>query len=332
MVSRIRAGAMLLMVAVFMLSGCVVIRRGPHIHFYKTAPQKSAAQNAAISELNIGVILLAHGSGEEWNAAVVEAFEKIGGNYKKEIVFGMGNAADIQKSVDRLQASGVRAIVVVPLFLSSHSEMYRHLEYVLGVRDEPDVLFWFLMGRHTAESGEGHGGHGSSGSFFEQVRFSVPYRVASPVNYDGIVADILVERLTGVGREASVFLLAHGPITAEDDLEWHRDLSRYAQHLARAFPGVRFFGMTFRDDAPPFIRDAAIRRIQDAVRREIAEGRRVVVFPFLLAPGGREAEITTMLKGYEYRSISRAILPHPAISRYITEKIEKERMFFAPSR
>lgn len=289
----------------------------------------SAPQEKTVSESEIGVLLLAHGSGEEWNKAVTDAFAKTGGAYKRELVFGMGSAPDIQKSVDRMQASGARAIVVVPLFLSSYSEMYRHLEYVLGLREEPDVLFWFLMGRHAAtDSGGGHGGHGSSDSFFEQVRFSVPYRVASPINYDSIIAEILFERLRGfVAADTSVFILSHGPITAEDNAEWLDNLSRYERYLSGKFPQSRFFAETWRDDAPPFIREPAIRKIQDAVSREIAAGRRVVVFPFLLAPGGREAEVAAMLRDCgACVIIPKTILPHPAISRYIMKKIDYERM------
>lgn len=286
----------------------------------------SMPQEKYISESELGVLLLAHGAGEEWNKAVTDAFAKTGGAYKRELVFGMGSAPDIQKSVDHLQVLGVRAIVVVPLFLSSHSEMYRHLEYVLGLRDEPDVLFWFLMGRNASDGG-GHGGHGSSGSFFERVRFSVPYRVASSMDYDSIIAEILADRLKGVAPDASVFLFAHGPITAEDNAEWLADLSRYERHLSGKFPQSRFFGMTWRDDAPPFIREPAIQKIQDAVSREIAEGRRVVVLPFLLASDGREAEIKTMLRDCGACSIiPQTILPHPAISRYIMKKIDYERM------
>lgn len=286
----------------------------------------SALPEKSVSESEIGVLLLAHGSGQEWNGVVADVFAKTGGVYKRELVFGMGSASDIQKSVNRLQASGVRAIVVVPLFLSSHSEMYRHLEYVLGLRDEPDVLFWFLMGRNASDGG-GHGGHGSSGSFFERVRFSVPYRVASPMDYDSIIAEILADRLKGVTPDASVFLLAHGPITAEDNAEWLADLSRYEWYLSGKFPQSRFFGMTWRDDAPPFIREPAIQKIQDVVSREIAAGRRIVVFPFLLAPGGRETEIKAILQDcVACVIISQTILPHSAISRYIMKKIDYERM------
>lgn len=283
-----------------------------------------------VSESEIGVIALAHGSGDEWNKAVFDAFVKSDGAYKRELVFGMGNARDIQKSIDRLETAGVRAIVVVPLFLSSHSEMYRHLEYILGVREEPDVLFLFLMdGRNAADGGK-HGNHGSSEALLERVRFSVPYRVASPIGFNSIIAEIFVDRLRETAPETSVFFLSHGPITAEDNAKWLADLSRYEQYLLGKFSQPRFFGMTWRDDAPSFIRDTAIRKIQEAVLREIAAGQQVVIFPFLLAPGGREAEIAAMLLDCgACRIIPNTILPHPLIARYIEEKIKQERAHFA---
>lgn len=285
------------------------------------------SKKIGISKSDIGVILLAHGSGEEWNAAVADTFAQVGGGYRKELVFGMGSARDIQKSIDRLETSGARAIVVVPLFLSSYSEMYRHLEYILGVREEPDVLFLLLMGRHAIANSGGHSDHGSSDAMLERVRFSVPYRVASPVNFDPVIAEILTDRLRGIAAGSSVFLISHGPITAEDDKKWLLDLSLYGRHLSWGFPQVRFFGMTFRDDAPPFIRNNAIRKIHDAVRRETAAGRRVVVFPFLLAPGGRETEIKTILRDCGTCIIvSHTLLPHPAMGRYIMEKIDHERV------
>lgn len=274
----------------------------------------------------IGVVLLAHGSGELWNAAVAKAFAEVDG-YKKELVFGMGSAPDIQKSVDRLEASGVRAIVVVPLFLSSHSDMYRNLEYILGVRDEPDVLYWFLIGQPGLAHDENRdAAHGSSHSFLERVRFPVPYRVASPVNYHPVFARILAERLNGIAPKTSVFLLSHGPITAEDDIRWRADLSQYERTLSHHFPDARFYGLTWRDDAPSFIRDPAIRKIRDAVKREISAGRPVVVVPFLLAPGGRENEIRIMLKDCRACVIlPNTILPHPLAAHYIRETIEQER-------
>ena len=66
-----------------------------------------------------GILLLAHGGSEEWNARVTELAAKVGAARPTEIAFGMATRASIQGAVDRLVARGVSEIVAVPLFVSS---------------------------------------------------------------------------------------------------------------------------------------------------------------------------------------------------------------------
>lgn len=276
-----------------------------------------------IAESDIGVLVLAHGAGKEWDLAVLDAVASVRGNYKKEIAFGMGDAKTIQRAIDKLESAGAKKIVVVPLFLSSHSEMYRQIEYVLGSRDEPDILFWILM--DAAGSENEHKEHGASSNMLEKVKFKVSYKIASPINYHPLIAKILEGRLDEIisaSELASVFILAHGPISAEDNKEWLRDLEKYGKLLSTKFESAKFFGMTFRDDAPPFIKDAAIKKIQDAVALEKSKGRKVIVVPFLLAPGGREEEVKRILENCGCEIIDGAILPHQNVSKWIEEQLK----------
>ncbi len=273
-----------------------------------------------LNDSEIGVLVLAHGAGPEWNKAVKDTVLGVSGGYKKVIVFGMGDAAGIQRGIDKLEGTGVKAIVVVPLFLSSHSEMYRNLEYVLGLREEPDVLFWMLM---TGGEEEGHAEHQMSVT--KQVKFFVPYAVASAIDYEPFVAAILVERAAEATRgtkDASVFLLAHGPISAEDNKLWLGDLNSYTAVLSARFPGAKFFAHTFRDDAPPFIKEPAVRNIQDAIKKEKESGREVVVVPYLLAPGGREDEIKRITENCGCALYPKTLLPHPNLSWWIEREIQ----------
>lgn len=268
-------------------------------------------------ETDTGILILAHGADEKWNKHIQNAVAGVKGNFKKEIAFGMGDAKTIQRSINKLESAGVKNIVVVPLFLSSHSEMYRQIEYVLGLREEPDILFWILM---NSSDGHGRNGNHDAGSdMLEKVKFKIPYSVANPVNYSPLIAGILEERLSisDFSRQTSVFILAHGPISEEDNKKWIRDLGKYERWLSSRFGNVEFFGMTFRDDAPAFIKDAAVKKIQKAVTLEINKGRKIIVIPFLLAPGGREMEIKKILEGYDCEIIAGALLPHPNISAWI---------------
>ena len=101
----------------------------------------SAGDLNSFKDSEIGVLVLAHGAGPEWNKTIKEAIANVQGRFKKEIVFGMGDYDSMQNGINRLEKSEVKAIIVIPLFISSHSEMYRNIEYLLGKRDEPDVLF-----------------------------------------------------------------------------------------------------------------------------------------------------------------------------------------------
>lgn len=289
--------------------------------FLLTIPLWSACYPAATEDTDIGVLVLAHGASPEWNRAVLEAVNNIRGNFKKEIVFGMGDASAIQRGIENLERLEVKSIVIIPLFVSSASEMYRNIEYTLGLRNEPDVLFWLLMTKDS-RMGDNHSGHNID--IAAQVKFSVPYAAAPAINYHRLIASILEERLrkTGaVGKDTGIFLVAHGPISEDDNKAWLRDLNLYADFLARKFRKARFFVHTFRDDAPLFIRDRAIEKIQSALRQNIASGKKVIVLPYLLAPGGRELEIQKIFGDCLCVIHSEPLLPHKNISLWIEKQV-----------
>jgi len=132
------------------------------------APEK---RGAAPGKPDTGILVLAHGGDGKWNRYIEDAVIGVKGNFKKEIAFGMGDAVTIQREIDKLESAGIKKIVVIPLFLSSHSEMYRQVEYIFGLRDEPDILFWILMGDWQ----ESRAGHGAGSNMLERVKFKVPY-------------------------------------------------------------------------------------------------------------------------------------------------------------
>ena len=295
----------------------------------------SANDLNAFNDSKIGVLVLAHGAGPKWNNAIKEAVANVQGRFKKEIVFGMGEYDSIQQGINNLEKSMVKAIIVIPLFISSHSEMYRNIEYLLGLREEPDVLFWILMGGEETgdESGNGHDGHTDyKMDITTQVKFSVPYSMASAINYDISITKILEERIKELKisdySKTSIFLLAHGPITEDDNKMWMLHLNIYPSSLSDEFPGANFFALTFRDDAPSFIRNKAIEKIREAIQKEKKTGKNVLVNPYLLAPGGREEELKKILENCGCTFYPKTLLPHKNISLWIEGQIlgAKERL------
>lgn len=270
-----------------------------------------------------GVLVLAHGGGPEWDKAVTEAVMEARGGFPREIVFGMGDAEKIQTAINKFEKSGIKAIVVVPLFLSSSSELYRQLEYVLRLRDEPDALFTILMKEKIKEGG--HHAKTEPASTVKQVRFSVPFVLTKAINYDPLIASILAERigeLNLVPSYLSVFLVAHGPVSGEDNKDWMISLRLYARNLSKQIKGVSVLTHTIRDDAPSFIKEMAQEIIIKNIREEKGKGREVAVIPFLLAPGGREEEIKRIFSECECRILAKTLLPHPNISLWIEQQIQ----------
>ena len=88
---------------------------------------------------DIGVLVVAHGGRPYWNQTVLKAVEPLKKRYQVEVAFGMANPLTIENALQRLEAKGVRKVVVIPLFVSSHSPIIRQLRYILGYSDKfPD--------------------------------------------------------------------------------------------------------------------------------------------------------------------------------------------------
>lgn len=61
-----------------------------------------------------GILLLAHGGSDAWDATVRELAASLKSGRPLEIAFGMADESSMQAGVDRLEAAGVTRIVAVP--------------------------------------------------------------------------------------------------------------------------------------------------------------------------------------------------------------------------
>ena len=253
----------------------------------------------------IGVLVLAHGGSAQWNQTVQETVAQAQLAYPTEIAFGMGMHADevqgIQQAIDALERQGVSRLVVVPLLISSVSEVMRQFEYLLGARD-----------------------HGPWEEHAHPVALHVPIMITQPLDDDPVVAEILSERAQALSRvpaQESVVLVAHGPTTDEDNAQWLAVMTRLAAHV-QADAGFRsVIPITMRDDAPKPVQEEATRQLRALVRREGEQGR-VLVVPLLLANGGIEAKIPKRLEGLAYEYQGQALLPHPKLAQWLTHHVE----------
>ena len=263
-----------------------------------------AAKRAGEQAGGAGVLVLAHGGSAAWNQTVQETVAQARLPLPVEVAFGMGfhehEAQALQAAVDRLEARGAQQLIVVPLLVSSHSEVFRQLEYLLGARQESPI----------------------PGSPVPIAR-RVPVRFTAPLEGGACVAEVLWERSRALSRDPrreTVILVAHGPNTARDNRAWMAVLRRWSLDVQGRGGFRKVEAATLRDDAEPTVEARATRALRRQVARAARQGP-VLIVPVLVARGGIEQTIPDRLEGLTYTFSGETLLPHPRISAWIAETV-----------
>ena len=251
----------------------------------------------------VGVLVVAHGGTNQWDSTVRKTVRAAELEHPVEVVFGMGMHAEevraFQDAVNRLERKQVGRIVIVPLLVSSSSEVFRQYEYLFGLRKTAE---WPQAGK--------------------PLHLEVPVVMGQALDDDPALAEVLTERARQLSRtpqDETVFLLAHGPVVDEDNRRWLSRLSQLGAQVQATggFHEVRAF--TMRDDAPNAIKERAERYLREALRNE-SRKRRVLVVPVLIARGGVERKIPKILAGLSYAYKGRTLLPHKKMEEWIARQ------------
>lgn len=259
----------------------------------------------------MGVLVMAHGGGDEWNAAVEDAVAPLRDAYPIEIAFGMADRPALQDAVTRLEARGVERIAVVRLFISGASFLHQ-TEYLLGVRADPPDTFT----RHG--TGAADGAHAPPPPVERRARVAVSH--AGLVESD-LAGEILAARVQALSRDPareSVLLLAHGMGADDHNAELLHHLDRLADHVrgAGGFRDVRV--ETLREDWQAK-REGAEQRIRDYVTAAAEDGGAAIVVPVRVHGFGPYASV---LDGLTYRHGGLGLVPHPLVTTWIRQQAE----------
>lgn len=308
-----------LMAAVLALVPATLTAQEPHASAHvATAADGHAAHAAAAmqpipADAVIGTIILAHGAGPAWNAQVESVAALVNTGGPVEVSYLMGPAAKDHRFQDvaaRLVAAGATHIVVVPLLMSSHSGHYEQIRYLAGEVDEISET----MMHHLAMAG------------IERANATVPVHVARAIDDSPDVARVLAERalaLTDAPAEHALFIIGHGPNSAEDYAAWMSNLRPIADSVqaATGFRDVKI-GLV-RDDAPAPVRAEAVKRVREIIMlQHDLTGRDVVVVPALISTGSVSQEkIPADLAGLPVIYTGEALLPHPGLARWVEARV-----------
>ena len=266
-----------------------------------------------------GILLLAHGGSDTWNEEVLNLATRIDQATPVEVAFGMAKKRTIQDGVDRLSERGVAGIVAVPLFISSHSSIIRATEYLLALREEtvPELEIYARMdhGSNTEPAA-----HEAMFDPTTPAETTVPIRLTPALDRHPLVADILVSRAEAVSRnpeEEVAVIVAHGPVSDEDNTAWLEDMGALAELMRQKTRLSRIEYLTVRDDAPKPIRNQAEAELRALVERVSGEGKNALIVPLLLSYGGIEKGIRKRLEGLPYRMSSQALLPDNRLDQWV---------------
>ena len=242
----------------------------------------------------------------QWNKTVKKAVKAADLPYPYKIFYGMGDSAaqqhELQDMISDLESDGAHSIYIVPILISSYSEVARQWKYLLGIDVQPGFMNnpLFPVQKHS------------------DIHFG------DPLNDSAVVVEILLDRAQEISSnpaKETVIIVAHGPNDDSDNEKWNKIMQNVANRLKERGGYKNVEGVTLRDDAPPAVRQAAVEHLRARVKAADDAGTRVLVVTLLLAPGGIEHKIGLELRGLNYAFNTKTLLPDSRISEWIRSQV-----------
>jgi sirohydrochlorin ferrochelatase len=263
----------------------------------------------------VGTVLVAHGAGPDWNNLIYDMAREVRTGGPVEVSFLMGPAAKttrFQDVIAKLERSGASEIVVVPVLVSSHSGHYDQIRYLAGDLDSLSET----MLHHLHMAG------------IERPRTGIKVRLAKAVDDSPDVARVVADRarkLAPSQEGRALFLIGHGPNSAEDYAAWMANLRKVVAEVRRltGFADVRVD--LVRDDAPAMVRAEAVLRVRELIElQHRLTGQPVVVVPVAISQGQLTREkLPRDMAGLPIVYDGEALLPHPAMARWVEARVRE---------
>jgi hypothetical protein len=253
----------------------------------------------------IGVLVVAHGSGTLGDKVLQEGVMPIGQKHPTAIGFGMAmmSSHHIQEALDKLTDAGAKTVIVVPAVVTEQSSVYRQWAYLLGRRDDSAYLD------------------------VPRVKTSAKLVVAPAMDEHPMVTDILFDHTRAISTDPAkevVILLGHGPTF---DHENEIELKHIATHAARIKARGRFAdakGLTLQDDAPEAIRAANVAKLREWVGAADAAGLTPLVVGYLISTRGIQDKIKEDLAGLDYKFQTKGLSAHPNFTGWIRASVDEQ--------
>jgi sirohydrochlorin ferrochelatase len=245
-----------------------------------------------------GILVVAHGSDENWNQRVRESVTQVEVPYPVELGFLDVETENIAMAVQALEQKGVKRIVAVPIFVCSASSHMEEIKYMLGL---PSSL--------NDEAAQKKG--------LERIEKTATVELTPALDDHLLVAEIINERLKNLSQNPEkeiVVLVAHGTSDPENLAVWKEKMASLGDKLQQ-IQGFKQVCCGFVGAGTP-----KIRTVVEEVKNSNPDCT-VIVMPVMLSAGVyTDSKIPTSLEGITYlypEAGQRALLPHANIAKYI---------------
>jgi hypothetical protein len=259
---------------------------------------------ATVSD-EIGVLVIAHGSGTMGDKVLQEGVLPLGEKHPTVIGFGMAmmSSHHIQEALDKLTAAGAKTVVVVPAVVTEQSSIYRQWAYLFGRRDDSAYLD------------------------VPRVKSSAKLTFAPAMDEHPMVTDILYDHTKAISTAPAkevVILLGHGPTF---DHENEIELRHIATHATRIKQRGQFFdakGLTLQDDAPEAVRAANVAQLRQWVSEANQAGKTPLVVGYLISTRGIQDKIKQDLAGLDYKFQTKGLSAHANFTGWIRASVAEQ--------
>lgn len=288
------------------VEGVLVLAHGSIMHLNEDFPRDKSQCQIVKEHQNLAE--------HQWENAICAVIEEINKIKKAaipvEIGFGMTNVSSFQHGVDRLINSGMTKIRIIPLYISSYSDVIREQKEIFGL----------------AKLRDGH----------EHGKVVFPKSVTKVI-YENALDDALemsralLQRAKELSRypvREELILVGHGPQRADDDAMWVRNFNSHNQRIQDDLRKtnshfMNVHAITVQDDAPTDVREAKTRALRQLVAQATQRGNRALILPVLIAPGSIESGILARLRGLDFGYVGHMLTPDPEITAWVLNQINR---------
>jgi sirohydrochlorin ferrochelatase len=247
-----------------------------------------------------GILVISHGSRENaWVQLVDDAIASAAASLRLSNVPIVSSFLEIvegrliQDGIDALAEQGVTDMFVVPLFLSSGSTHVDEIGQAFGFPWVSDL-------------------EGDLGTF----RVAAKVHYGAPIDDDAEIAELLALNIAELSSEPdkeAILLIGHGSKEKIFHERWQDGLKKLGLRL-------RLLGGFKRAEYAMLLPDQAAAKLASMQAANPEEA--VIVVPLFLSQGYfTNHVIPTRLTGLTYRYNGRAMLPHPAIERWLERQM-----------